>query len=264
MNNVVLLPIHCCVADAYEHVATVLPNVTRFEAGRRLLLQPGRGLLQALASQLRSPSELRRRGCAGALKNCCFSCEADGTADDIAAETEVSRRGQPVGTAPLSALQANQRRETSPTHRPCLQSVRFAAAPLTRHRGLAIHPPSRPPTQQAVSAILDVLCGITAKEEDAAVREALAEAVLCLARHGGARKQLWAADAPTLLQKGYEFEENPTVCACMEATAELFLADGFQPAEEQGGDAAPAAEGSGEGAPPPPPPGRVVHIEEVD
>lgn len=73
----------------YEHVATILPNVTRFAAGRRLLLQPGRGLLQALASQLRSGSELRRRGCAGAIKNCCFSCEADGTAGDIVAEGEV-------------------------------------------------------------------------------------------------------------------------------------------------------------------------------
>ncbi len=39
-------------ADIYEHVATILPNVTRFSAGRQLLLQPGRGLLQALASQV--------------------------------------------------------------------------------------------------------------------------------------------------------------------------------------------------------------------
>jgi len=34
------------------------------------------------------------------------------------------------------------------------------------------------------------------------VGEALAEAVLCLARVDDARKQLWKADAPTLLQKG--------------------------------------------------------------
>jgi hypothetical protein len=125
---------------------------------------------------------------------------------------------------------------------------------------------------QAVSAILDVLCGITAKEEDAAVREALAEAVLCLARHDGARRRLWTADAPALLQKGYEYEENPTVCACMEATAELFLADGFQPAEEQSGQAAAAGEGGeaaaagegGEAAPLQQQPGRVVQIEEID
>ena len=59
-----------------------------------------------------------------------------------------------------------------------------------------------PSTLQAVGTILDVLCGITAKEEDEAVREALAEAVLCVARHGGARKALWKCDAPTTLQKG--------------------------------------------------------------
>lgn len=74
-----LAPVLPGSTDDYQHVATILPNVTRFQAGRRLLLQPGRGLLQALVSQLRSPCELRRRGCAGAIKNCCFSCEEDDT-----------------------------------------------------------------------------------------------------------------------------------------------------------------------------------------
>lgn len=55
---------------------------------------------------------------------------------------------------------------------------------------------------QALSVVLDVLCGITGKEGDGAVREALAEAVLCLARVDSARKKLWKCDAPTLLQKG--------------------------------------------------------------
>ena len=50
--------------------------------------------------------------------------------------------------------------------------------------------------------MLDVLCGITAKEEDGAVRESLAEAVLCLARVDAARKALWTCNAPGLLQKG--------------------------------------------------------------
>lgn len=70
--------------DKYEHVATILPNVTRFACGRRLLLEPGRGMLAALVSQLRSQSSLRRRGCSGAIKNCCLSCEEDGTAHMIA------------------------------------------------------------------------------------------------------------------------------------------------------------------------------------
>ena len=31
---------------------------------------------------------MRRRGSAGAIKNCCFSCEGDGTAEAIAGDTE--------------------------------------------------------------------------------------------------------------------------------------------------------------------------------
>lgn len=79
--------------DPFGHVATILPNVTRLAAGRRLLLQPGRGLLAALASQLRSGSERRRRGCAGAIKNCCFSAEEDDTVEHIAAEEQARRGG---------------------------------------------------------------------------------------------------------------------------------------------------------------------------
>jgi hypothetical protein len=100
---------------------------------------------------------------------------------------------------------------------------------------------------QALTTVLDVLCGITAKEADEAVREALAEAVLCLARVDDARKQLWACDAPGMLKTGYEFEENRTVCACMEATAELFLSDGFEPQPGEGGAQLGGAGGGGGG-----------------
>ncbi len=62
-------------ADDYEHVAAILTNCTRLQPGRALLLQPGRGLLTALAAQLRLPTVERRRGCAAALRNCCFSAE---------------------------------------------------------------------------------------------------------------------------------------------------------------------------------------------
>lgn len=73
--------------DAFEHVAGVLTNVTRLEAGRQLLLQPGRGLLQALAAQLASGSVTRKRGCSAAIRNCCLAAEV---------RRERTRRG-PVG-----------------------------------------------------------------------------------------------------------------------------------------------------------------------
>jgi Domain of unknown function (DUF383) len=162
--------------DPFEHVATILPNVTRFREGRQVLLEPGRGALKALASQLRSPSELRRRGCSGAIKNCCFTCEEDGTVDDIGKESA------------------------------------------------------------ALTDILGVLAGIPEVEKDDIVRENLAEAVLCLAKIPDARKKLWAADAPELLKKAYEFEEHPGVCEALEGAAQFFLEDGLQKDDDQGGD----------------------------
>jgi hypothetical protein len=62
------------MGDPCEHLGAVITNVTRLKKGREMLLEPGRGLLQALASQLTpGSSEGRRRGCSGALRNCCLS-----------------------------------------------------------------------------------------------------------------------------------------------------------------------------------------------
>jgi hypothetical protein len=72
--------------DPYEHIAAVLTNVTRLKQGRTLLLQPGRGLLQALVAQLKSPSEMRKRGAAGALKNICMTVEEDGTIEAVTSD----------------------------------------------------------------------------------------------------------------------------------------------------------------------------------
>lgn len=33
-------------ADPYQHIANMITNTTRLQPGRRLLLEPGRGLLQ--------------------------------------------------------------------------------------------------------------------------------------------------------------------------------------------------------------------------
>ena len=62
-------------ADKFEHIAAILTNVTRLKLGRSLLLEPGRGFIQALVAQLESPNLLRRQGCAAAFRNCCFSAE---------------------------------------------------------------------------------------------------------------------------------------------------------------------------------------------
>ena len=72
--------------DSYEHIAAVMTNVTRIKQGRMLLLQPGRGLLQALVAQLKSPSEMRKRGAAGALKNIFMAMEKDNTVEAVTSD----------------------------------------------------------------------------------------------------------------------------------------------------------------------------------
>ncbi|GAB4814226.1 hypothetical protein N2152v2_001272 [Parachlorella kessleri] len=206
--------------DPYAHVATILPNVTRFREGRRLLLQPGRGLLPALASQLRSRDELRRRGCAGAIKNCCFSCEEDGTLEQIlgeeAALDDVLQVLCGTGSRPDDTSSSSPAGSTS------------AALPAA------------------------------GDNSDAAVREALAEAVLCLTRTQPGRKKLWQLQAPVLLQKGYEYEEHPGIMAVMEATAEIFLEDGLAPGAGGDGDASGEQQQGQQGN------GRLVQIDELD
>lgn len=165
------------IKDAFEHVASILPNATVFKAGRKVVLEPGRGALQALASQLDSDNALRRTGCAGAIKNCFFCCEEDGTEKDIAEE------------------------------------------------------------EDALNVILGLLCGTGASKKKAedTVREMLAEGMYCLVKSDVVRTKLWRMNAVDLLKKGYEDEENVTVCEALEGCAEFFLQDGFE-SKEEGGD----------------------------
>lgn len=62
--------------DPYQHVASILLNVTQVENGRRFLTKLSSdnrsSRLQQVLPQLRSPNPLRRRGIAGTVRNCCL------------------------------------------------------------------------------------------------------------------------------------------------------------------------------------------------
>lgn len=55
--------------DAFEHAGSILVNISKNEAGRRLLLDPKRGLLKQILMQFDSTSPLRKKGV------CIFSTE---------------------------------------------------------------------------------------------------------------------------------------------------------------------------------------------
>jgi hypothetical protein len=58
--------------DDWQHVASVLCNVSQLQEGRDLLRRRSTDLLRALLPQLRARGEVRRRGVANAIRNCCF------------------------------------------------------------------------------------------------------------------------------------------------------------------------------------------------
>ena len=61
--------------DSYEYIAMIFMNLARLKEARTILLGPGHSFLSLTASQLDSLSLIRRQGCAGIMRNCCFSAE---------------------------------------------------------------------------------------------------------------------------------------------------------------------------------------------
>lgn len=58
--------------DDWQYVASVVCNVSQLQEGRDLLRRKSTALLHALLPQLQSENVVRRRGVAGAIRNCCF------------------------------------------------------------------------------------------------------------------------------------------------------------------------------------------------
>jgi len=48
--------------DAFEHVGSILVNISKQREGRKLLLDPKRGLLKQIIRQFDSNSSLRKKG----------------------------------------------------------------------------------------------------------------------------------------------------------------------------------------------------------
>ncbi|GMI33575.1 hypothetical protein TrRE_jg11277 [Triparma retinervis] len=58
--------------DRFQHVATVLMNVTQVERGRKVLLKISDGFLDKVTPSLTANNSIRRMGIAGAIRNVCF------------------------------------------------------------------------------------------------------------------------------------------------------------------------------------------------
>lgn len=52
----------CQLDDPFEHAGSILVNISKNEAGRKLLLDPKRGLLKQIVRQFDSTNPLRKKG----------------------------------------------------------------------------------------------------------------------------------------------------------------------------------------------------------
>ena len=61
--------------DCWQHIASILCNITRLEAGRNLILRQSTGYTERLIKQIRSRNVTRRRGSIASIRNCLFDKE---------------------------------------------------------------------------------------------------------------------------------------------------------------------------------------------
>jgi len=52
----------CMADDPFDHVGSILVNISKKEAGRKMLLDSKRGLLKQILRQFDSTSPLRKKG----------------------------------------------------------------------------------------------------------------------------------------------------------------------------------------------------------
>ena len=171
-------------ADDYEHVGSILVNITRLEDGRKLILDMSKGMLRQILPQIDARSVIRRQGVAGTVRNCCFE-----------AETQLPNlllASQFLWPALLLPLAGNKVYSEVDTKRMPLE----LATPLSQDRE---------------------------PETDAKVRVEAAEAIYLLALQEGGRRALWAVNGTRILEVGYADEEDPKVLEAYERVGGILV-----------------------------------------
>ncbi|KAK1376482.1 DUF383 domain-containing protein [Heracleum sosnowskyi] len=170
--------------DAFEHAGSILVNISKNEAGRKLLLDPKRGLLKQILMQFDSTSTLRKKGVLGTIRNCCFEAESQ-----LQNLLLVSEFLWPTLLLPVAGKKVYSEQDTS-------------KMPLELGSTLLIE---REPV------------------DDPELRVEALEAIYLIAVQDGGRRALWSVNGPRILQVGYEDEENPKVMEAYERVGSLLV-----------------------------------------
>ncbi|XP_020104292.1 protein HGH1 homolog [Ananas comosus] len=173
--------------DTFEHVASILVNISKVEAGRKILLEPRRGLLKQVIHQFDSTNPLRKKGVAGTIRNCCF--EADNQLQNLLL---ISEYLWPALLLPVAGNKIYNEEDRSK------MPLELANA-LSHERETA---------------------------DDPEIRQQALEAIYLISLQEAGRRALWSVNGPRILQVGYEDEEDPKVMEAYEQIGSLLVGNG--------------------------------------
>ncbi|XP_074274575.1 uncharacterized protein LOC141598729 isoform X2 [Silene latifolia] len=170
--------------DPFEHVGSILINLSKKEAGREVLLDPKRGLLKQIIMQFDSPSLLRKRGVAGTIRNCCFDAETK--LPNLLLTSEFL---WPALLLPVAGNKVYSQEDTSKMPSELASALSIEREPVT----------------------------------DTEVRVQAIEAIYLIVLQEAGRRAFWSINGPRILQLGYEDEEDPKVMEAYERAGALLV-----------------------------------------
>ncbi|KAK8485662.1 hypothetical protein V6N13_029477 [Hibiscus sabdariffa] len=170
--------------DPFDHVGSILVNISKKEEGRKMLLDPKRGLLKQIIRQFDSSSPLRKKGVSGTIRNCCFEAE-----NQLQNLLLISEFLWPALLLPVAGNKIYSEQDTS-------------KMPLELGSALSI---DREPVK------------------DPEIRVQALEAIYLIALQEAGRRALWSVNGPRILQVGYEDEEDPKVMEAYEQIGSLLV-----------------------------------------
>ncbi|XP_020236768.1 protein HGH1 homolog isoform X2 [Cajanus cajan] len=170
--------------DAFEHVGSILVNISKQREGRELLLDPKRGLLKQIIRQFDSNSLLRKKGVSGTIRNCCFEAE-----NQLQNLLLVSEFLWPALLLPVAGNKIYSEQDRS-------------KMPLELGTALSIE---REPVN------------------DPEIRTQALEAIYLIILQEAGRRAFWSVNGPRIVQIGYEDEEDPKVLEAYEQLGSLLI-----------------------------------------
>eukprot|EP00252_Welwitschia_mirabilis_P006815 TRINITY_DN17715_c0_g1_i2.p1 TRINITY_DN17715_c0_g1~~TRINITY_DN17715_c0_g1_i2.p1 ORF type:complete len:296 (+),score=64.75 TRINITY_DN17715_c0_g1_i2:159-1046(+) len=172
--------------DPFEHIGSVLVNISRTQTGRILLLDPKRSFLKQIIRQSDSTSILRRKGVSGTLRNCCFEVETQ-----LPNFLVMAQFLWPALLLPLAGKQAysEEDRRKMPLE---------LASPLSHERET---------------------------EKDPEIRIQAAESLYMIAIQKDGREALWSVNGARILEIGYQDEEDAQVMEAYERIGSLLISE---------------------------------------